>query len=142
MSHPYLSKEEEDAVFEEIRSQSDPRCLVNYSTNDELRQARLYHDLDIWEDGPWWLYSLLIKIVAIDPLAMPAVDDRPYFPPSYYSQIPFVGDIKRWRDKKENYYPLTVQELLNACRPSGWPDTLPDNFPPSVGGTIMWRWTL
>ncbi len=81
MSHPYLSKEEE-AVFEAIRSQSDPRCLVNYSTNDELRQARLYHDLDIWEDGPWWFYSLLIKIVAIDPLAMPAVDDRPFFPPS------------------------------------------------------------
>jgi hypothetical protein len=50
MSHPYLSKQEEETVFEAICSQSDPRCLKNYPTNDELRQARLYHDLDI---GKW-----------------------------------------------------------------------------------------
>lgn len=142
MSHPYLSEEEEEAVFEAIRSQSNPRYLKNYPTNDDLRQARLYHDLDIWEEGPWYLFAVLIKIVSIDPRALPAVDSRPYFPPPYYSLIPFVNDFKRWRDKKENYYPFTVQELLDACRPTGWPDTCPDNFPTSVGAKIIWRWTM
>jgi hypothetical protein len=92
--------------------------------------------------GAWDLFVALIEIVSIDPLALPAVDSRCYFPPQDYSLLPFVDSYKRWRDKKENYYPFTVQELLDACRPSGWPDTCPDDFPPSVGARIMWRWTM
>ncbi|MEP3474760.1 MAG: hypothetical protein ABJN57_00925 [Hyphomicrobiales bacterium] len=140
MSLLYLSKDEEEAVLELIRIEAGSKIIKSYTTNDDLKQARLFHDLKIYGDAAFELYIFLIEIVAIDPKALPAEDDRPYFPPEFYSVIPFVDVFKKLRDKKENYYPLTVQELLDACRSPGSPDTLPDNISSSVAGKIMCKW--
>lgn len=143
MSHPYLSDKEEEEVLKFIRGRAGKRRMKKYPTDDKLKDARLFHDLHVYDDEEaFWFFEFLTDIVAIDPIALPAVDDRYYFPPSIYTLIPFVNSIRSWCDKEDNYYPLTVKQLLDACRPLGTPNTFPDKMDPSIAGKIMWRWGI
>ena len=137
-----IDQRELTAVLDIVRSASSNAALQEFPTDDDLCKARLYYDLDIQGHDAFTLFTQLIKVVALDPALLPQKDNRFYFPPETYSILPPLDSYRRLKDKKSNYYPITVRELLDACKAKGSPNTIPDDLSPSDPKASIWRWNI